>query len=63
MAYLKLTVEEKRALLDGIEEAQRRLSDYGEEIAEADARALLRDTIGDAVYMILRNHKSERQLT
>ena len=63
MGSLKLTVEERENLLKGIEDAKRRLNDYdGDELTEADARTLLRDTIGDALNTILRNHKSERRL-
>lgn len=63
MGRLKLTVEERGNLLKGIEDAKRRLNDYdGDELTEADARTLLRDTIGDALNTILRNHKSERRL-
>ena len=63
MAKLNLTVEEKQKLLDGLTEARRRLLDYDDTMTEDDARALLRDTLGDAVYMILRNHRNERKLT
>ncbi len=64
MAKLNLTVEERKQLLDGLTEARRRLLDYeGDTLTENDARALLRDTLGDAVCMILRNHKNERKLT
>lgn len=62
MAKLNLTVEERKQLLDGLTEARRRLLDYDGELTEDDARALLRDTLGDAVYMILRNHRNERKL-
>jgi hypothetical protein len=63
MTKLKLSVEEKRNLLDGIEEARRRLLEFDEEMTEDDARALLLDTLGDAVYTILKNHRQERLLT
>lgn len=47
MGRLKLTVEELGNLLKGIEDAKRRLNDYdGDELTEADAHTLLRDTIG-----------------
>ena len=59
---LILSVEEKQALLKGIDDARRRLLDY-DDMTEDDARTLLRDTIGDAVNTILRNHRNERQLT
>ena len=61
--HVKLSVEEKNALLQGVEQARRRLLDYDGELTEDDARALLRDTLGDAVYMILSNHRNERKLT
>lgn len=62
MARLKLSSEEKDKLLRGIEEAQRRLSEYQGELTEEDARLLLKETLSDALYLVLKNHKSERQL-
>lgn len=59
---LILSVEEKQALLKGIDDARRRLLDF-DEMTEDDARTLLRETVGDAVNMILRNHRHERQLS
>lgn len=59
---LILSVEEKTALLKGIDDARRRILDY-DDMTEDDARTLLRDTIGDALNTILRNHRDERQLT
>ena len=59
---LILSVEEKQALLKGIDDARRRILDY-DDMTEDDARTLLRDTIGDAVNTILRNHRHERQLS
>ena len=63
MAAIVLTSEEKDSLLKGIEEARRRLSEYQGDLTEEDARSLLRETLGDALYSVLRNHKSERLLT
>ena len=62
MGKLKLTVEERQNLLDGLTEARRRVLDYEGELTANDARALLRDTVGDVLYMILRNHRNERKL-
>ena len=63
MGRLKLTVEERGNLLKCIEDAERRLNDVDtDELTEADARTLLRETIGDALNTILRNHKNERLL-
>lgn len=59
---LILSVEEKTTLLKGIDDARRRILDY-DDMTEDDARTLLRDTIGDALNTILRNHRDERQLT
>ena len=59
---LILSVEDKQALLTGIDDARRRLLDY-DEMTEDDARTLLRETVGDAVNTILRNHRHERQLS
>ncbi len=59
---LVLSVEERTALLKGIDDARRRILDY-DDMTEDDARTLLRDTIGDALNTILRNHRNERQLT
>ena len=60
--HLILSVEEKQTLLNGIEQARRRLLDC-EEITEGDARNILRETLTDTLNTILRNHKQERQLT
>ena len=60
---IKLTVEERNALLQGIEQARRRLLDFDEEMTEGDARTVLRETLADTLNTILRNHKQERQLT
>ena len=63
MARLKLSKEEKDKLLQGIDEAERRLASFEGEMTEADARSLLKETVEDAITEILRNHKSERLLT
>ena len=63
MARLKLTKDEKDKLLQGIDEAERRLTSFEGEMTEADARSLLKETVEDAITEILRNHKSERLLT
>ena len=63
MARLKLSSEEKDKLLRGIEEAQRRLSEYQGELTEEDARLLLKETLSDALYLVLKNHKDERRLS
>lgn len=63
MARLKLTKEEKERLLQGIDEAERRLSKYQGEITWAEARLLLRETIGYTLHMISKNHISERMLS
>jgi len=63
MGRIKLTSEEKERLLQGIDEAQRKLDEYQGELTEAEALSLLRDSLGDAVYSVLKNHKSERLLT
>ena len=63
MARLKLTKDEKDKLLQGIDEAERRLASFEGEMTEADARSLLKETVEDAITEILRNHKSERLLT
>jgi len=64
MGKLILSREEKEGLLKGIEEARRRLfQDYGEDMTEEDGRELLRETLGEPLWKILRNHKEERKLT
>jgi len=63
MARLKLTSEEKEKLLQGINEAQRRLASWDGDLTDEDARSLLRETLGDALFSVLRNHKAERLLT
>jgi len=64
MGKLILSKEEKEELLKGIEEARRRLfQDYGEDMTEEDGRELLRETLGEPLWKILRNHKEERKLT
>ena len=63
MARLKLSKEEKDKLLQGIDEAERRLASFEGEMTEADALSLLKDTVEEAITDILRNHKSERLLT
>lgn len=62
MARLKLSSEEKEKLLNGINEAQRRLANWDGDITEEDARLLLKETLSDALVLVLKNHKSERQL-
>jgi hypothetical protein len=62
MARLKLSSEEKEKLLNGIKEAQRRLANWDGDITEEDARLLLKETLSDALVLVLKNHKSERQL-
>lgn len=64
MGKLILSREEREELLKGIEEARRRLfQDYGEDMTEEDGRELLRETLGEPLWKILRNHKEERKLT
>ena len=63
MGRIRLTSEEKEKLLQGIEEAQRKLDEHQGELTEEDAFSLLRESLGDAVYYVLKNHKSERLLT
>jgi hypothetical protein len=60
---LKLTVEERTALLQSIEQARRRVLDFADELTENDARVILRETLSDAFNTVLRNHRNERQLT
>ena len=63
MARLKLTVEERENLLKRIEDARRRINDYdADELTEADAVAILRDTLGDVLNDILKAHRNERLL-
>ncbi len=62
MARLKLSEDEKKKLLNGIDEARRRLDEWEGELSEEDARLLLKETLSDALYLVLKNHKSERQL-
>ena len=63
MDYLKLSDEEERALLNGIDEAQRRLAERkGETLTIEEARSLLKECLGEPIYMVLRNHKAERML-
>ena len=62
MARLKLSEDEKKKLLNGIDEARRRLNEWEGELSEEDARLLLKETLSDALYLVLKNHKSERQL-
>lgn len=61
--HLKLSVEERNALLQGIEQARRRVLDFDDDMTEDDARIILRETLSDTLNTILRNHKQERQLT
>lgn len=61
--HLKLSVEERNALLQGIEQARRRVLDFDDDMTENDARIILRETLSDTLNTILRNHKQERQLT
>jgi hypothetical protein len=63
MVRLKLTNEESDKLLHGIDEARRMLSKYQGELTEDDIRSLLRENLGDALTLILKNHKDERMLT
>ena len=62
MARLKLSEDEKKKLLNGIDEARRRLDEWEGELSEEDARLLLKETLSVALYLVLKNHKSERQL-
>lgn len=62
MTRLKLSEDEKKKLLNGIDEARRRLDEWEGELSEEDARLLLKETLSDALYLVLKNHKSERQL-
>ena len=62
MARLKLSEDEKKKLLNGIDEARRRLDEWEGELSEEDARLLLKETLSEALYVVLKNHKSERQL-
>ena len=55
MARLKLSEDEKKKLLNW----------RSEEVllpAEGRLRLLLKETLSDALYLVLKNHKSERQL-
>lgn len=63
MARLKLSSEEKEKLLNGINEAQRRLANWDGDITEEDARLLLKETLSDALFLVLKNHKDERRLS
>ena len=63
MARLKLSSEEKEKLLNGINEAQRRLANWDGDITEEDARLLLKETLSDALVLVLKNHKDERRLS
>lgn len=63
MARLKLSSEEKEKLLNGIKEAQRRLTNWDGDITEEDARLLLKETLSDALVLVLKNHKDERRLS
>ena len=63
MIRLKLTNEERDKLLLGIDEAMLMLSEYQGELTEVGARSLLRETLGDALTLVLKNHKDERMLT
>lgn len=65
MDYLKLTDEEQEALLNGIDKAQEILAQYkmeGHSLSWDEARSLLRECLGEPIYMVLRNHKAERML-
>ena len=63
MARLKLSEDEKKKLLNGIDEARRRLDEWEGELSEEDARLLLKETLSDALYLVLKNHKDERRLS
>ena len=63
MARIKLSCSEKELILNGINEARRRLNVWEGEITYEDARLLLKETLSDALCLVLRNHRSERQLT
>ena len=58
-----LTPTEKERLLQAIEDAEQRLYiDYGEEITDKEALALLRETIYPVLVDISKAHKRERLL-
>ena len=63
MTKLVLSSEEKERLLQGVDEARRRLSEWEGELTEEDARSLLKETLQDALVLVLKNHKKERLLT
>ena len=63
MTKLVLSKEEKEKLLQGVDEAKRRLSEWEGELTEEDARLLLKETLQDALVLVLKNHKKERLLT
>jgi hypothetical protein len=63
MTKLVLSKEEKDKLLQGVDEAKRRLSEWEGELTEEDARLLLKETLQDALVLVLKNHKKERLLT
>lgn len=63
MTKLVLSSEEKEKLLQGVDEAKRRLSEWEGELTEEDARLLLKETLQDALVLVLKNHKKERLLT
>lgn len=62
MAYLELSDEERDALLNGLDEAERRLAQHEGSLTVEEARSLLRDCLGSALWTVLRNHKAERML-
>ena len=63
MAYLKLTDEERDALLKGIDEAEERLLQHeGDSLTVEEARSLLRDCLEAPFWEVLKNHKAERLL-
>ena len=57
---IKLSVEEKRALLQAIETARARLDEVS---TEEEGITLLKETIAPALWRVLRCHKRERLLS
>ena len=59
---MRLTEDEKRNLIDGIEEAMSRIWDHSGELTEEDARRILKETVRGPLYDIPRTHTDERML-
>ena len=47
---------------DDLSAVMKVVAQLGYELSEEDARLILKDTLSDALYLVLKNHRSERRL-